>query len=60
MNQNCNLIKCIHNMTNSIALCLGVSKLEYNDSNICWLDMKVKPNSLKCPKYKYIESADNQ
>jgi len=52
MNQNCNLIKCIHNMSNSIALCLGVSKLEYGYMNTCWLQGGVKYGSLDCLKYK--------
>jgi len=52
MNQNCNLIKCIHNMGNSIALCLGVSKLEYGYMNICWLQSGVTYGSLGCLKYK--------
>ena len=51
MNQNCNLIKCIHNMGNSIALCLGVSKLEYGYMNTCWLSDGVSGNS-NCLKHK--------
>ena len=52
MYQNCNLIKCIHNMSNSIALCLGVSKLEYDYMNVCWLQSGVKHGGLDCLKYK--------
>jgi len=52
MNQNCNLIKCIHNMNHSIALCLGISKLNYDYMNVCWLNQDVQCNSLNCLKYK--------
>jgi len=39
-------------MGNSIALCLGVSKLEYGYMNICWLQSGVTYGSLGCLKYK--------
>jgi len=54
MNQqcNCNLIRCIHNMNHSVALCLGASKLDYDYMNTCWLRDVVIHGSLNCSKYK--------
>jgi len=54
MYQNCNLIKCIHNLHNSISLCLGISKLtnNYGFSNVCWLTQGILYDSLNCLKYK--------
>jgi len=55
MYQNCNLIKCIHNLHNSIALCLdlGIYKLTntYQFSRSCWLTQGVIYDNLECPKY---------
>jgi len=52
MNQNCNLIKCIHNLHNSISLCLNISELEYDYLNVCWLNQGITPNNFNCTKYK--------
>jgi len=52
MYQNCNIIKCIHNQANSIALCLGVKKLSYDYMNVCWLNQDIQSNNLNCSKYK--------
>jgi len=51
-NYNCNLTKCVYNMNHSIALCLGVSELEYDYMDICWLRDGVIHSSLNCSKYK--------
>jgi len=57
MYQNCNLIKCIHNLSNSIALCLGGLDIyeltnTYKFSRSCWLTQGILYSSLNCPKYK--------
>jgi len=52
MYQDCNLIECIHNQANSIALCLGLKKLSYDYMDVCWLNQGIAPNSLNCLKYK--------
>jgi len=59
MYHNCNLIKCIHNLSNSIALCLGVAELTntYEFSRVCWLTQDVIYGSLKCPEYKVSSKA---
>jgi len=53
MYHNCSLIKCINNLYNSIALCLGIHGLTntYELSKYCWLTQGVVFNSLECPKY---------
>ena len=53
MYQNCNLIKCIYNVNNSIALCLGIDGLTntYQFSKYCWLTQGVIYDSLECPQY---------
>jgi len=56
-NYNCNLIKCVHNMNHSIALCLGVSELDYDFMNMCWLSDGVIGGSLNCLKYKELDKA---
>ena len=54
MYQDCNLIKCIHNLSNSIALCLGglgIYELTNQFSRSCWLTQGVIYDSLECPSH---------
>jgi len=44
-------------MNHSIALCLGVSELEYDYMDICWLRDGVIHSSLNCSKYKESDKA---
>jgi len=52
MYKQCNIIECIHNQANSIALCLGLEKLDYDYWGAWAINKDVQCNSLNCLKYK--------